>query len=106
MQYCGRATFTQAQRVMYLLVKGYGLDINIQSKDGQTPLMIASDAPNPTHVYMLLEWFGNMPQHQSQKLKKPSELICEAHFQEVLSAARSLRVQRHHDRNVFLSPTP
>ena len=70
MQYCGRATFTQAQRVMYLLVKGYGLDINIQSKDGQTPLMIASDAPNPTHVYMLLEWFGNMPQHQSQKLKK------------------------------------
>lgn len=57
MHYCGRATFTQAQRIMHLFVKGYGLDLNLRSQTGHTPLMMAAEAPNPTHVRMLLHWF-------------------------------------------------
>ena len=70
MQYSGRSPSVHIEHIMSLLVNSCGLDANIRSKSGQTPLMIASDAPNPTNVHLLLSCFKSEPLHGCAKKRQ------------------------------------
>lgn len=103
MMYCGQATYTQAQRVMHFLVKDYGLNIDTRALNGETPLMIAANAPNPTHVHMLLQWVQVVRTDADAGGPTPAaamdvrpDLHCAEQFRDILHSLRE--EEQHHER--------
>jgi ankyrin repeat protein len=90
--YCGRATFTEAQRVMRVLIHTHRLSITTRSKDCLSPLMLAANAPNHEHVRLLLEWSRTLDSGLSAKapLLMSPDLACEERFRDVLLASRQI----------------
>ena len=54
MEYGAQSTSTAVEQVMSVLITRHGLDVNLKSKIGLTPLMIATNAANATNVQLLL----------------------------------------------------